>query len=140
MPCKKTLTMAAVVAATVMTLSACGSADPGSDAGADATRISDEQLAAPDEIDPDQIDDTAGNAVEVDIPLHMIHLHGEVEPDYVTILCAGDYAFLHTWTSGFARNYGVRVSDEANATTVRFAEHDSLCAQAQSSTELDPSH
>lgn len=133
MSCKKTLTMAAVAAATVMTLSACtGSADPSANAGADATVISDEQLAAPDEIDPDQINGTAGNAVEVDIPIHITRLHGQVEPDHVSILCVGDYAFLHTWTSGFARNYGVAVSDEANATTVRFAEHDELCAQAQS--------
>ena len=124
---KKTLTMVAVVAATVMTLSACtDSAGP----GADATGISGEQLAAPDEIDPDQAGDTDGNAVEVDIPLHMIHLHGEVEPDHVSIMCAGDYAFLHTWTNGLARGHGLGVSNEANATTVRFAEYDSLCAQS----------
>lgn len=127
---RKTLTMAAVVAATVMTLSACtDSADP----GADATGISDEQLAASDEIDPDQTDDTAGNAVKVDAPLHITHLRGQVEPEHVSILCVGDYAFLHTWTMGLAQGYvlGER-NNAANATTVRFAEHDKLCAQAQS--------
>lgn len=129
MSCKKTLTMVAVVAATVMTLSACtDSADP----GADATGISDEQLAAADEIGPDQIGDTAGNADEVDTPIHKVHLLGQVEPEHVSILCVGDYAFLHTWTNGLARSHGVNYGYEANATTVRFAEHDELCAQAQS--------
>ena len=121
---KKTLTITAVVAATVLTLSACTDS---ADTSADATGISDEQLAALDEVNPDQIDDTAGNTIEVDIPLHMTHLHGQVEPDHVSILCAGDYAFLHTWTSGWVRGHS-----KANATTVRFAEHDELCAQAQS--------
>ena len=124
---KKTLTMTAMIAAAVMTLSACTdsgttSADPNSDPGADATGLSEEQAAAIDEVNPQDIP-------EHSITLSSLHGHEITSrhiPSSIGVLCIDEHAFLHTRDSA-------RI--DSGTSTARYPERDSDCGTDNTTTQ-----
>ena len=107
---RKKLTTFAITAFAATTLVACGT-----ESDID-TSISNDPVG---ERVPEGVEVVDNNS-----PIAYSHLAGSSAPDGVGVICAGDYAFLCTWTKeGYSGGSGA----------TRFVEQDEFCANVQES-------